>query len=164
MAQPPHRPRERTEEPLPDVLARLLHRARDGERSAAGSDRVLAYRLTRALLGGAHVAGYRYGELAACLGVSVSSMRARAYSDDWVSQRVAAELTGLTQATLNRWRRQGRLAPRTSDRHGHMHVLASDLIIALVGVPTSALRPAESVGEVRSLPQGPDSWRCEVVD
>jgi hypothetical protein len=111
---------------LPVELAELLHRARDREASAVGAGRVAAFRLTRALLGGARAAGYSVRQLADCLAVSPSSMRARCYSDDWVNEAVFAELAGLDAAVVQQW-----LLPGGREA-GHRQARAAALIVALV--------------------------------
>jgi DNA-binding transcriptional regulator YiaG len=120
---------------LPTDVVIVLQRARALERSETGHSRIEAYRLTRALLGGAREAGFSAPQLADCLGVSVSTLQGRAYSDDWVSEPVFAELSGVGVDAIRRWRRCGRLPHRSRGEDGDTCYLASDLITTMVNPP-----------------------------
>jgi hypothetical protein len=135
MAQPLLPAPTATPEPLPEPLAALARRAQAAERSASGSARSAAFRATRCLLGGARVRGYTVGQLAACLQVSESSIRTRAYADGWLSQRTFADLAGLDVTTVDRWHRHGHLPHGVRVHAGEMCMLASDAIYALVARP-----------------------------
>jgi hypothetical protein len=122
-------------ESLPAELAALLHRAHDLEVTAVGSARTAAFRRTRALLGGARVCGYPVQQLADCLAVTPSSIRARSYVDEWVSETAFAALAGVSPAELSRWRHTRRLSGDHRVLRGESQSLASDLITALVTRP-----------------------------
>lgn len=123
------------ERSLPADLAALLVRAHDAEQTETGAARIAAFRLTRALLGGAREAGFSAAVLAECLGVSVSTLQGRAYCDDWVREPEFSELSGIDVAALRRWRRSGRLPHRIKDDSGCTCYRASDLIATMANPP-----------------------------
>jgi hypothetical protein len=114
------------EQPLPPNVAALLMRAHDLEQIETGQDRIAAYRLTRALLGGARAAGFSAPVLAQCLGVRVSTLQGRAYSDGWV------KATDIGNDAIRRWRRSGRLPRQIKDETGSTCYRASDLLTAML--------------------------------
>lgn len=117
--------------PLPPRLAAALTAAHAAELVATGSRRRPAFRLTRALLGGARKAGYHPAQLAAHLGVSITSIQTRGGNDDLIAADTFARLTGIDPATVDRWHAIGALSPPTTD-HGNQDCYpASELIQAL---------------------------------
>jgi hypothetical protein len=123
------------EQPLPPDVAAVLVRAHDLERIETGHGRIAAYRLTRALLGGAREAGFSASVLAECLGVSVSTLQGRAYSDGWIREPEFAALSGIDIDAIRRWRRSGRLPRRVKDDTGCTCYRASDLITTMLNPP-----------------------------
>jgi len=116
---------------LSPEVADLLLRAQAIEKAQTGADRNAAFRLTRALLTGARRAGISMRELAECLGVTVGTLRTRAYSDEWISEAVFVELSGVPVDVLRRWRRAGRLPHRVTGADGYTYDLAHELVVAL---------------------------------
>lgn len=119
-------------------------RAREVESQATGANRIEAFRLTRALIGGARDLGYSAADLATCLGVRVSTLEGRTERAAWINAAAFAELAGIRLDTIGRWRRCRRLPePRVEDARPFYR--ASDLLGALIaagarkhGVLTSA--------------------------
>jgi hypothetical protein len=117
---------------VPPELETALRRAHAAERSAQGSLRVPAFRLTRSLLGGARLVGYPLHQLAECLGISVSSTRSRAISDGWITADTFADLTDRPRDLVDRWASDGWLPQISVDESGQTCYAASDLIRSLV--------------------------------
>lgn len=109
----------------------MLQRAHTAESLAAGTERTEAFRLTRALIGGARDAGYSAPQLAQCLGVTVATVVSRTARDEWISATVFADLAGIRNETIRRWRRQGRLPEPRLDNAAPVY-RAGDLIRALI--------------------------------
>jgi hypothetical protein len=61
------------------------------------------------------------------------TLRNRASADDWIQDRVFAELADRRLETVRRWQRQGRLPNQQVDGLGRCYYLASDLLRALSG-------------------------------
>jgi hypothetical protein len=134
--QPPMPPPQPSPRRVAEPVAALLRAARDAERQAAGSDRRVAFRLTRVLLGGARAAGHNAAQLAACLDLSASAVRDRGGADGWVPAASLAPLAGPSEAQLQRWHEAGLLAHRSRDAAGQDCYLASELI-QVIGRPPS---------------------------
>jgi hypothetical protein len=123
----------RDPQPPPDRIIAVLKRAQAAELVATGRNRIPSFRTTRALLGGACALGYTPSQLAGCLGMRTETLRNRASADDWIEDRVFAELADRRLETVRRWQRQGRLPNRQVDGVGRCYYPASDLLRALSG-------------------------------
>lgn len=128
--------------PMPVRLAAVLQRAHTAELQAVGEQRRAAFRLTRALLGGARRAGYSAPRLAECLGLSLSSVRSRSGSDGWVSASAITQLADLAAGMIEQWQVGGLLPTTNVDQAGQSCYLASDLIRALIATHPASERPA----------------------
>ena len=120
-----------TARPLPDRLITALQRAHTAEQVAVGEQRRPAFRLTRALLGGARRAGYAPTLLAQTLGISIHAVRGRGGGDGWISRQVFTDLTDLPPGVIDSWATAGLLPARALDEIGRDCYLASELIRAL---------------------------------
>jgi len=127
----PDGPRSPAATVVPERLAAVLRRALDAEQSAAGNQRIPAFRLTRHLLGGARRAGYTTSQLAGCLGVSVESVRTRGGSDGLVAVEDFATLAELDPQTVDQWATDGLVQHTVADDPGRRHCDASELLRAL---------------------------------
>jgi hypothetical protein len=137
---------------MPDQLVAVLQRAHIAELQAVGEHRRPAFRLTRALLGGAHRAGYSAACLAECLGLSLSSVRSRSGSDGWVSALAITQLADLAAGTVELWQAEGLLPSTVLDQAGQSCYLASDLIRALIGTHPVSEHPESALNSGRPRP------------
>ncbi|MDY0830161.1 hypothetical protein SK224_13590 [Microbacterium sp. BG28] len=85
---------------LTPSLQAALRRAVAAERDASGSQRRVAFRNTRVLLGALQAGGFDLHHMAEVIGVTVENVRARAQRGGVLSAASAAHLTGLDGAEL----------------------------------------------------------------
>lgn len=118
----------------PARVVAVLRRARAAEQGAAGEQRIPAFRITRSLIAGTRSAGYTNAQVAACLGMTVTGVRARGGSDGWIAAEDFAELADLPIDTIERWAETELLPHAAADAAGQRYYLASELMRALVGL------------------------------
>jgi hypothetical protein len=112
-------------------VAATLRRARAAEQSAVGEQRIPAFRVTRALIAGTRSVGYTDAQVAECLGMKVSGVRARGGSDGWIAVDDFGDLADLPTETIERWAAAGVLLNAATDTTGHRYYLASELMRAV---------------------------------
>lgn len=123
--------------PVSAQVAAALRRARSAEQVAAGEQRIPAFRITRFLIAGTRSAGYTNTQIAECLGMNLSGVRARGGSDGWIAVNDFADLTDLSTQTIELWADAGLLPNAAADVTGHRYYPASELMRALAGFDTT---------------------------
>lgn len=93
-----------------DSVRLLIERTRRAELSATGSDRRVAFGVTRVIFGGLVECGYPIGVIADAIGVCEDSVRARVHRGGFLRLSDVVSLTGLSRDEVS-----GALEPSSAD-------------------------------------------------
>jgi hypothetical protein len=116
---------------VPDRVCLMLRRARRAELVARGSNRRIAYRLTRELIGGAVAVGYTTAALADCLRMSAPSVKSRTSPGGWLSSETVQRVAGVDADTIAAWRAAALLVDHRSTETGEVFFTAAEVMHAV---------------------------------
>jgi hypothetical protein len=116
---------------VPDRVCLVLRRVRRAELVARGSDRRIAYRLTRELIGGAVAVGYTTAALADCLRMSAPSVKSRTSPGGWLSSETVQQIAGVGADTIAAWREATLLIDHRSIATGEVFYTAAEVMHAI---------------------------------
>lgn len=118
----------RSSRTMPPAVIALLLTAANAESTATGSDRRSQFRISRRLLTAVRASGVPLADVAAVLGRTVNSLRARANEDGAVSASDFSSFTGVSIAQIAAWEANGQLPPPVIEADGYVGYPATALL------------------------------------
>lgn len=115
-----------------ELVIEVLRAAARHEAESHGPARRAAFRTTRYLIEGATLAGLPAPAIAEALGVKPGTLRTRRGVDGLIEPALFAELAGIAEEDIERWRRSAQIELIGPDPSGMIGYRASELLAARI--------------------------------